>query len=90
MSSEPSDHTLFGGHEGAVKWLARFLSQLPPAPQSPLPLFTAPVLDAFLTGAGHMLAIKHPEDFKKYLAFIIDDCLPRIDEGTIGKPSATR
>jgi CCCH-type zinc finger len=90
MSSEPSDHTLFGGHEGAVKWLARFLSQLPAAPQSPLPLLTAPVLDAFLTGAGHMLANKHPDEFKKYLDFIINDCLPRIDEGTIGKPSATR
>jgi hypothetical protein len=56
MASEPSSHGLMGGHEGAVKWLKRFLALLPAAPQAPLPLITAPVLDAFLTGAGHMLA----------------------------------
>jgi len=43
MSSEPSDHNLFGGNGGAVKWLSRFLSELPNS--SPLPLITAPVLE---------------------------------------------
>ena len=45
MSSDPSDNGLVGGHGGAVNWLARFLSDLPPAPASPLPLITAPVLE---------------------------------------------
>eukprot|EP00523_Entomoneis_sp_CCMP467_P015946 CAMPEP_0168775716 /NCGR_PEP_ID=MMETSP0725-20121227/5657_1 /TAXON_ID=265536 /ORGANISM="Amphiprora sp., Strain CCMP467" /LENGTH=946 /DNA_ID=CAMNT_0008825357 /DNA_START=81 /DNA_END=2921 /DNA_ORIENTATION=+ len=88
MSSEPSDHQLFGGNAGAVKWLSRFLSALPNS--SPLPLITAPVLDAFLTGAGHMLALAYPEDFQKHLKTIVDDVMPKLDEGAIGKPSATR
>ena len=45
MSSEPAENQLFGGQMGAVKWLQRFLSQLPPPPASPLPLITAPVLE---------------------------------------------
>ena len=90
MSSEPAEHNLFGGHQGAVKWLSRFLSELPEPPVSPLPLITAPVLDAFLTGAGHMLANTFPDEFKKCLEKIQTNCLPRLDEGAVGKPSATR
>ena len=89
MSSEPAEHTLFGGNQGAVKWLSRFLSELPEPPVSPLPLITAPVLDAFLTGAGHMLANTFPDEFKKCLEKIQTNCLPRLDEGAVGKPSAT-
>jgi hypothetical protein len=90
MSSAPKDHDLFEGNRGAAKWLERFLALLPAKPQSPLPLLTAPVLDAFLTGAGHMLANKHEDTFQKHLRLITEDILPRLDESSIGKPSATR
>ena len=54
QASLPSSHNLLGGNQGAVLWLGRFLDLLPPAPTAPLPLITAPVLTAFLQGAGHM------------------------------------
>ena len=90
MASIPTDHTLLGGHRGALDWLTRFLDLLPPAPQEPLPLLTAPVLVAFLTGAGHMLANKFPNEFKSHLDVIVKDVSRRLDVGTIGQPSATR
>jgi hypothetical protein len=90
MASGPPTHTLLGGHEGAVHWLRRFLGLLPASPQSPLPLLTAPVLDAFLTGAGHMLANIHPTEFESLLNSIIKDVAVRLDESPVGMPSATR
>ncbi|KAL3916838.1 MAG: hypothetical protein SGILL_004997 [Bacillariaceae sp.] len=90
MSSVPSTHTLLKGNDGAVLWLERFLDLLPPAPTAPLPLTTAPVLGAFLNAAGHMLANKHADAFQKLLSVITDDIVKRLDEGEIGKPSATR
>ena len=90
QSSLPSSHQLMGGNTGALMWLKRFLDLLPPAPTSPLPLTTAPVLGAFLTGAGHMLARVHGENFKKLLGKIESDIVNRLDEGAIGKPSAIR
>jgi len=90
MSSTPSDHTLLGGHEGAMTWLERFLDLLPGAPTAPLPLLTAPVLVAFLTGAGHMLANKFPAKMKPAFDMIQTDILMRLDESPVGVPSATR
>ena len=90
MASNPPNHQLLGGNKGAVEWLSRFLKILPAAPQSPLPLLTAPVLDAFLTGAGHMLANVHPDYFKQLLGKITNDVVDRLDEGPIGQPSAIR
>jgi hypothetical protein len=90
MCSLPETHTLLGGHEGAIKWLSRFLALLPAPPQTPLPLLTAPVLIAFLHGAGHMLANKHPDEFEIHLDTIMNDTIKRLDDGPIGKPSATR
>lgn len=90
MSAQPPTHTLMGGNEGAVKWLSRFLKLLPDAPVAPLPLLTAPVLDAFLTGAGHMLANVHGERFRQYLDVITNDIMNRLDVGPIGKPSSIR
>ncbi|GKY93242.1 hypothetical protein MPSEU_000291900 [Mayamaea pseudoterrestris] len=90
MSSRPDNHTLLGGHEAAVVWLKRFLFSLPDAPTAPLPLLTAPILDAFLTGAGHMLANRHESAFRPLLDSIMTDILHRLDEGSIGAPSATR
>jgi len=90
MASIPTDHTLLGGHNGALDWLGRFLDLLPPAPQEPLPLVTAPVLVAFLAGAGHMLANKFPDEFKAQLDIVVNDVSKRLDVGTIGQPSATR
>ena len=90
MSSQPSNHTLLGGHEAAVQWLKRFLHCLPDAPVAPLPLLTAPVLDAFLTGAGHMMANLHEEAFQPLLHIICTDVINRLDDGAIGAPSATR
>jgi hypothetical protein len=78
-----------GGHELAVTWLSRFLLLLPDE-ASPLPLVVAPVLDAFLHGAGHMMAKKHADEFRPLLDKIIEDVINRLDEGVIGKPSATR
>ena len=89
MSSNPANHILLGGHKGAIEWLERFLLLLPPSPET-LPLVTAPVLDAFLTGAGHMLANIYPGEFKKHLDVIMHDTVPRLDEGPIGAPSALR
>ena len=89
MASQP-EHQLFQGSAGAVKWLKRFLQQLPTPPQSPLPLLTAPVLDAFLTGAGHMLANGFGDEFRKLLGFIEKNVMTRLDEDTIGAPSAIR
>ena len=90
MSSTPSNHTLLGGHAGALTWLQRFMDLLPPAPASPLPLLTAPALVAFLTGAGHMLANKFPNDFIPLLNTMKNDVLHRLDESSVGVPSATR
>ncbi|KAL7450072.1 hypothetical protein ACHAWC_002055, partial [Mediolabrus comicus] len=90
MSSTPSDHKLLGGHEGAMIWLERFLDLLPEAPTKPLPLLTAPVLVAFLTGAGHMLANKFPTKMKPAFDTIQNDILNRLDESDVGVPSATR
>jgi uncharacterized membrane protein YhiD involved in acid resistance len=90
MSSTPSEHTLLGGHEGAMIWLERFLDLLPEAPTAPLPLLTAPVLVAFLTGAGHMLANKFPAKMKPAFDMIQNDILKRLDESPVGIPSATR
>ncbi|KAL3792804.1 hypothetical protein HJC23_002611 [Cyclotella cryptica] len=90
MSSLPSDHTLLGGHEGALTWLERFLELLPPPPTQPLPLLTAPVLVAFLTGAGHMLANKFSTNFKPLFQTIEKVVMNRLDDSPVGVPSATR
>ena len=89
MASSPLDHSLFGGHNGALIWLHRFLDLLPPD-QSPLPLLTAPVLVAFLTAAGHLLANKFPDKFKPMFDKICNDISKRLDNSAIGQPSATR
>jgi len=89
MASQPSDHNMFGGHEGAIQWLQRFLEQLPKAPET-LPLLTAPVLDAFLTGAGHMMARVFPDEFRPLLQIITQDLVFRLDEGPNGAPGALR
>jgi GLE1-like protein/CCCH-type zinc finger len=89
VSSLPDHHTLFGGCSKAILWLHRFLSLLPPSPIQ-LPLNTAPVLDSFLTGAGHMLANLYADEFKPILYQITTDIAPRLDEGSIGAPSAHR
>ena len=90
MASNPPNHILMDGHKGAVLWLQRFLKILPATPASPLPLLTAPVLCAFLTGAGHMLANVHPEHLKSILHVITSDIINRLDEGPVGQPSAIR
>lgn len=90
MSSLPSNHTLLGGHEGALIWLERFLDLLPPPPSTPLPLLTAPVLVAFLTGAGHMLANKFESKFQSLYALIEQNVMNRLDDSPVGVPSATR
>jgi len=90
MSSLPAEHTLLGGRNGAVQWIERFMDTLPPAPTSPLPLLTAPVLVAFLTGAGHMLANKFEDRFRPIFEAIRNDVLSRLDDSSIGIPSATR
>eukprot|EP00581_Thalassiosira_minuscula_P001154 CAMPEP_0183738154 /NCGR_PEP_ID=MMETSP0737-20130205/53890_1 /TAXON_ID=385413 /ORGANISM="Thalassiosira miniscula, Strain CCMP1093" /LENGTH=876 /DNA_ID=CAMNT_0025972631 /DNA_START=8 /DNA_END=2634 /DNA_ORIENTATION=+ len=90
MSSLPSEHTLLGGHRGALTWLQRFMALLPPSPASPLPLLTAPVLVAFLTGAGHMLANKYPTEFKPIFDEVKKDIVNRLDDSPVGVPSATR
>ena len=89
MCSTPPDHSLFGGHKGALLWLERFLGLLP-SEQLPLPLLTAPVLVAFLTAAGHLLANKYADKFKLMLDVITDDISKRLDTSAIGQPSATR
>eukprot|EP01082_Thalassiosira_pseudonana_P009517 g8591.t1 g8591 contig3:441835-444082(+) len=90
MSSLPSSHTLLGGHLGAITWLERFMDILPASPTSPLPLLTAPVLVAFLTGAGHMLANKFPTQFQPIFEIIKNDIMDRLDDSPVGVPSATR
>ncbi|KAL9187286.1 hypothetical protein ACHAXT_001389 [Thalassiosira profunda] len=90
MASLPPEHALLGGHAGALKWLQRFLELLPPPPASPLPLLTAPVLVAFLTGAGHMLANKYPEEFQRLFDVMKRDVEGRLDDSPVGVPSATR
>ncbi|KAL3929842.1 MAG: hypothetical protein SGBAC_012033 [Bacillariaceae sp.] len=90
QASMPSTHSLLGGHSGAAEWLKRFLESLPPPPTSPLPLLAAPVLHAFLSGAGCMLADKHEDSFKRSLKTISEDILNRLDQGKIGKPSFIR
>jgi hypothetical protein len=90
QSSLPSSHQLLGGNTGALLWLKRFLDLMPAAPTAPLPLTTAPVLGAFLTNAGHMLANVHTDNFRKLLGKIESDIVHRLDEGEIGKPSAIR
>lgn len=81
---------LLGGHDGALQWLQRILELLPPKPTYPLPLLTAPVLVAFLTSAGHMLANRYPTEFANILSDVQLDVLPRLDDSTVGIPSATR
>ena len=90
MSSNPPTHSLMGGHPGAIKWLDRFLSLLPDPPTKPLPLLTAPVLDAFLKRAGHMLANQHEQEFVPLLNKIQTQVMNRLDDSAIGSPSATR
>jgi GLE1-like protein/CCCH-type zinc finger len=90
MASQPSSHLLLDGHNGAIQWLKRFLSLLPEAPHTPLPLVTAPVLDAFLRGAGHMLANHHADEFKPIMDTIVNDIVNRLDLNTIGMPSSIR
>jgi len=90
MSSFPSNHTLLGGREGALTWLERFLDLVPSPPTSPLPLLTAPVLVAFLTGAGHMLANNYSSKFQTIFDTIKNDIIERLDESPVGVPSATR
>lgn len=89
MSSHPESHLLFGGHKSAILWLKRFMAMLPPKPQQ-LPLNTAPVLNAFLTGAGHMLANLYADEFKEILNVIATDTILRLDEGSMGAPGAHR
>ena len=89
MCSRPSNHMLLGGREGTLKWLERFLDLLPPE-QSPLPPLTAPVLIAFLTAAGHMLANSFMEEFRPMFHQISNDVSKRLDTSEIGQPSATR
>lgn len=89
MSSHPVNHTLFGGHKSAITWLRRFMEMLPPKPEQ-MPLNTAPVLDAFLTGAGHMMANLHASEFKALLDLITTDTITRLDEGPVGAPRAHR
>lgn len=89
MSSHPENHLLFGGHKSAITWLKRFMAMLPPIPQQ-LPLNTAPVLNAFLTGAGHMLANLYADEFKEILNIIATDTIARLDEGSVGAPGAHR
>lgn len=84
MSFLPSDHTLLGGHKGALTWLERFLDLLPPPPTQPLPLLTAPVLVAFLTGAGHMLANKFSTQFQSMFTTIEREVMDRLDVGSKG------
>jgi hypothetical protein len=81
---------LLGGHDGAIQWLRRIIELLPPKPTYPLPLLTAPVLVAFLTSTGHMLAHRYDTEFVELLSNIQLDVLPRLDDSTVGIPSATR
>lgn len=90
QASMPPTHSVLGGHRGAAEWLKRFLESLPPPPVSPLPLLTAPVLYAFLSGAGCMLAQKYEDLFKRSLQTISEEILNRLDQGEIGKPSFIR
>lgn len=90
MCSMPSDHGLLGGRAGALMRLRRFRDLVPPPPVSPLPLLTALVLVAFLTGAGHMLANLQPDEFRPILEWITNDVVYRLDDSPIGVPSATR
>lgn len=86
MSSEPDGQSIVGH---PLKWLVRFLSILP-KPPSQLPIVTAPVLVAFLTAAGPMLARKYTAEFKQIFNCILNDILPRIDSGAVGAPSLVR
>lgn len=90
MSCLPSDHNLLGGHRGALTWLERFMDLMPPPPTSPLPLLTAPVLVAFLSGAGHMLANRYPTEFRSIFDTMKINILNRLDDSPVGVPSATR
>ena len=89
MASMPSGHSLFDGQHGAIQWLERFLDLLPSKPK-PLNIITAPVLDAFLRGAGHMLANVYPERFRPLFERISNDLIHRLDESAIGAPPALR
>ena len=88
--NQQKNTSLLGGHDGALQWLRRILELLPPKPTYPLPLLTAPVLVAFLTSAGHMLANRYPTEFANLLSDVQTDVLPRLDDSTVGIPSATR
>jgi len=89
MASLPDNHKLFGGKEAALQWLQRFITLLPDE-GNPLPLLTAPVLFSYLTATGHMLAHSFQAPFQSILTVITGSILPRLDESTIGQPSATR
>ena len=82
------DHDVMGGRKGAINWLQRFLKSLPTS--NTLPITTAPVLTAFLTAAGHMLAQEFSDDFSKLVNDIKTKIIPRLDESAIGAPSAVR
>lgn len=88
ICSRPSSHNnMFRGNKGAIQFLRRFLDQIP---EKNLPLLTAPVLVAFLTVAGHMMANKFVTEFKQILNEISDRIIPNLDQGEFGAPSATR
>jgi hypothetical protein len=86
MSSEPDGQSIVGH---PLKWLVRFLSILP-KPPSQLPIITAPVLVAFLTAAGPLLARKYTAEFKQIFNRIVNEILPRVDSGAVGAPSLVR
>ena len=91
MTSRPSSHNMLGGNMGAITFLKHFLDQLDfTKNDTKLPLITAPVLVAFLTTAGHMLARKFPNEFQPLLDMISNQVLPKLDEGTFGAPSSVR
>ncbi len=89
MCSVPSEHVVFGGPKAAILWLQRFLDLLPEE-QTTLPILTAPVLFAFLTASGHMLANTFESEFQPILDLITNDIVKRLDNTTDGQPSATR
>jgi hypothetical protein len=90
MCSAPDNHSVMGGFMGGIKWLYRFIATLPKPPSYPLPIHTAPVLSSFLTVAGHMMARKSPDEFRKLVTHVEEKVITRLDEGSIGAPSATR
>ena len=89
ITSRPNSHNILGGDMGAITFLKYFFDQLDfTKSDTKLSLITAPVLVAFLTTAGHMLARKFPNVFQPLLDMISNQVLPKLDEGTFGAPSA--